>query len=100
METNTIPYKVSILADGRYVIQSTDLKDQHLAFSEQYGASWARLYGGVPGFAPSFYDPTKLGDMDRLKANLKRLIERDEEHERWVQKVTPVGSIDAEEFLK
>ena len=100
METNTIPYKISILADGRYIIQKTDPKDQHIAFSEQYGASWALLHGGVPGHSPSFYDPTKPGDMERLKANLKNLIQRNEEYKRWVERVTPVSFISAEDFLK
>lgn len=100
METNNIPYKVSILADGRYIIQSTDTKDQHMAFSERYGASWALLHGGVPGHSPTFYDPTKLGDMERLKANLKNLIQRDEQHRKWVERTTPISFISAEEFLK
>lgn len=100
METNTIPYKVSILADGTYIIQSTDPKEQHTAFSEQYGSSWALLFGSLPGYGPTFYDPNSPKDMDRLKANLKRLIQQDEEYKKWVQKVTPVDSISAEEFLK
>lgn len=100
MQTDKAPYKVSILADGRYVIQNTDPKDQHIAFSDQYGSNWVLLFGSLPGYGPTFYDPNLPSDMDRLKANLKRLIQRDEEHKRWVHKTTPVDSISAEEFLK
>ena len=96
METSNIPFKISVLPHGSYIIQDTRSSNKDTAYSER--GIWARL-DGFGGYTPTTYDPNKPGDMERLKGNLENLIKRDQEYQDTVKRNTPVGSISAEEFL-